>query len=77
MIQDIRNRTGARVSLFEEEKGCAERILQVGRPTRALRIMGWSACVMAVCLHIHVNCGVSECVCWVGKQEKACAQPIM
>jgi hypothetical protein len=30
MIQDIRNRTGARVSLFDEEKGCVERILQVG-----------------------------------------------
>ncbi|WIA40089.1 hypothetical protein OEZ86_013501 [Tetradesmus obliquus] len=29
MIQDIRNRTGARVNLFDEEKGCAERILQV------------------------------------------------
>ncbi|KAF6263313.1 hypothetical protein COO60DRAFT_1635330 [Scenedesmus sp. NREL 46B-D3] len=31
MIQDIRNRTGARVNMFEEEKGCPERILQVGR----------------------------------------------
>uniref|UniRef100_A0A383V282 K Homology domain-containing protein n=1 Tax=Tetradesmus obliquus TaxID=3088 RepID=A0A383V282_TETOB len=29
MIQDIRNRTAARVNLFDEEKGCAERILQV------------------------------------------------
>jgi hypothetical protein len=30
MIQDIRNRTGARVNMFAEEKGCPERILQVG-----------------------------------------------
>jgi hypothetical protein len=31
MIQDIRNRTGARVNMFDEEKGCTERILQVGK----------------------------------------------
>lgn len=29
LIKDIRNRTGAKVHLFDEEKGAAERILQV------------------------------------------------
>jgi hypothetical protein len=29
IINDIRNRTGARVNLFDEEKGCGDRVLQV------------------------------------------------
>jgi hypothetical protein len=29
VINDIRNRTGARVNLFDEEKNCGDRMLQV------------------------------------------------
>lgn len=29
MINDIRNRTGARVNLFDEEKNCGDRLLQI------------------------------------------------
>jgi hypothetical protein len=29
IINDIRNRTCARVNLFDEEKGCGDRMLQV------------------------------------------------
>lgn len=33
VINDIRNRTGARVNLFDEEKNCGDRMLQVRRGT--------------------------------------------
>lgn len=29
VINDIRNRTGARVNLFDEEKNCGDRLLQI------------------------------------------------
>jgi hypothetical protein len=43
VINDIRNRTGARVNLFDEEKSCGDRMLQVRHRCAAVVKTLWCA----------------------------------